>query len=227
MNDPSTIPRPEPDSESLLSHELPIPPTAPPDHGVRREEPEVGVAQIQSCGKTMPTAINTFLSHPITILLLGTALSGILIPSITSNCTDHKLLQEAKLAQAKAILAQNTLVDKQLNTIQTTFECFVKDAQTGSRDYGDAQRELLKDINEQYKHFDEHAWWWYGDLLMQAKLLRLPEGTIKQIKALAEQYGTNLIQSTRAIDPEWNRLRGPEYKGPDHQEVVEATTVRL
>jgi hypothetical protein len=164
--------------------------------------------------------ITALFGHPITILLLGTALSAIVVPFITSDFTDHKLHQEAKLTEAKTILSQNTLVDKQLNTIQTTFESFVKDAQAGG-DYREIQRELLKDIHEQYKQFDENAWWWYGDLLMQAKLLKFPIIAIDEIKALIEQYRADLVESTRAIDPEWDRLRSMEYK-PPYSEVSEA-----
>jgi hypothetical protein len=133
--------------------------------------------------------------HPITVLVLGTILSAIVVPVIMSDFTDHKLLQEAKLTEAKTILSQNTLVDKQLNTIQTMFENFVKDAQTSDWDYREIQKELIIDIHEQYKQFDEHAWWWYGDLLMQAKLLKIPNSAIDQIKPLIKQYEANLIES--------------------------------
>jgi len=149
------------------------------------------------------------------LLLLGTAISAVLIPYISGTISDRKLLQDERSKQALTIIEESGLVDKHLETLQTTCEMFTKDTHGERKEIVEAQRQLKKDLDEQYRTFNEHAWFWHRTLELRSILLKVPDKDRAVMRELLEQYRQNLVDSTKALDPVWASLLSKGYKADD------------
>jgi hypothetical protein len=125
-------------------------------------------------------------------------------------------ISEERQAVAESIARDSMIVDKRLNSMMTTFESFLKDAPSQSDMLAAAQLDLKRAIDEQYRAFDEHAWFWYSGLPSKAARLQLPQKDLKKIYDSAQEYRQNLIDSMRSIDPSWGLLlsRGLILRAP-------------
>ena len=160
------------------------------------------------------------------LLLLGTAISAVLIPYISGTISDRKLLQDERSKQALTILEESSLVDKHLETLQTTCEMFAKDTHGDRREIVEAQRQLKKDLDEQYRTFNEQAWFWHRTLELRSMLLKVSDKDRAIMRELLDQYRQNLVDSTKALDPVWADLLSKAYKADDPQTLQLLTTSR-
>lgn len=141
-----------------------------------------------------------FMGMPFPLLLVGTVLSYLLIPWISSRSTHRSLLKEGRVKQVTEILDQSVLVDKQLNSIHTAFELFEKAAVSEPSQYKTAEGKLDSRFYDLYSEFDRPAWWWDHNLPVEARLLDLPPGSEARIETLHEEYVKNLKDSTHEVD---------------------------
>lgn len=125
-------------------------------------------------------------------------------------------ISDERQAVAESISRDSMMVDKRLNSMMTTFESFLKDAPSQSDALAAAQLDLKRAIDQQYRAFDEHAWFWYSGLSSKAARLRLTAQDQKKIYDCAQKYRQNLIDSMRSIDPAWGLLlsRGLILRAP-------------
>ena len=86
--------------------------------------------------------------HPLTILLIGGVLSYLLVPWIREKSSHKRLLQEQRVDRACDVLKQGLIDDQQLNSIQTAFEIFNKEAESDPKSYKTAQAELKRSFNK-------------------------------------------------------------------------------
>ena len=115
-----------------------------------------------------------FCKHPLVLLLVGSALSYLLIPWITDRSSHKRVLQEERVERAVDILKQGLTDDQKLISMLNLFEMFNKDVEADPKTYKTAQAELKTSFDKQYLDFDQHAWWWGHDLPIQSGLLELP-----------------------------------------------------
>jgi len=169
------------------------------------------------------------LKHPLTILLVGSALSYWLVPWIGEKVSHGHVLQEQRVNQARDVLTQALIDDEQLNMIVTAYGMFDNGAASDPKSYKAAQAELRRNSGELYLGFDRHAWWWGHDLPMLSGLLELPQGNKKTIEDLNSAYANNLVESTHQLD-----LLGRQFLGKDYvpgnaknAEVLNAARSRL
>ena len=163
--------------------------------------------------------IGALLRHPLTVsifaLLIGTALTSIVVPRITY----YRTLQEKRLEKALEILAHDEEVTQRLNAMQTALEIFQKDNSGPAArplDYKEEQKSLRKVMMERYLEFDHVAWWWYKKLRAEAVILKLasPDGAARMDRLIAA-YDANLSQSTEALNSLWTRFLREEYRPDD------------
>ena len=167
--------------------------------------------------------------HPLMLLLLGSALSYRLIPWISEKSSHRQLLQEQRINRACDVLKQGLIDDEQLNSIQTAFEIFNKEAESDPKGYKTAKAELKSSFSKLYFEFDKHGWWWDHDLPVQSKLLELPPGSDKTIEQLHDKYKTNLLDSVQQVDVLRAHFFAKDYKpgDPHNNEVLLATRKAL
>jgi hypothetical protein len=156
-----------------------------------------------------------FMGPPFPLLLVGTVLSYLFIPWISSRSTHRSLLQEERVKQATEILDQSLLVDKQLNSIRTAFELFEKAAVSEPSQYKMAEAQLNSRFYDLYSEFNRHAWWWDHNLPVEARLLDLPPGSEARIGTLHEEYVTNLMDSTHEVELLRGQFLVQRYKPGD------------
>jgi hypothetical protein len=116
------------------------------------------------------------LRHPLGLLILGSALSSLLIPWISSRSTEAKLLQEARLTRALEVGTHNRDFDSKLNGLLTYMEMFHTQnvrMKLKPAELKEAQTAFRNKYTERYLALNETAWWWYGDITREAYLLRL------------------------------------------------------
>src|SRR5271154_4897387 len=167
------------------------------DSNAPEDTPKAGVERSNS--EKDRSQGKTYLSeHPMVLLLLGTAISAVLIPYISGTISDRKLLQDERSKQALTIIEESGLVDKHLETLQTTCEMFTKDTHGERKEIVEAQRQLKKDLDEQYRTFNEHAWFWHRTLELRSILLKVPDKDRAIMRELLDQYRQNLVDSTKA-----------------------------
>jgi hypothetical protein len=188
--------------------------------GLKRSEMEIPVQSGQD-GKWFISA----LKHPLVLLLIGSVLSYLLIPWISEKSSHKRLLQEKRVDRACDVLQQGLIDDLKLNSIQTAFEMFNKEAESDPKSYKTAQAELKNSFNKLYFEFDQHAWWWDHDLPVQSKLLELPSGSKEKIEQLHDVYKKNLLDSVEQLDVLRAHFLAKDYKPrePHNTEVLLAT----
>jgi hypothetical protein len=167
--------------------------------------------------------------HPLMLLLMGSILSYLLIPWISEKSSHKQLLQQERVNKAIDVLKQGLIDDEQLNSIQTAFEIFDKEAESDPESYRNAQEELKKSFTSLYFEFDEHGWWWDHDLPVQSKLLELPQGSAKKIEQLRDAYKQNLMASVQQVDVLRKRFFAKDYAPQDshNAEVLSDTRKAL
>jgi hypothetical protein len=162
---------------------------------------------------------SALLRHPLTVsiaaLLIGTALTSLVVPKITY----YRTLQEKRLEKALEILTHDAEVTQRLNALQTTLEIFQKDNSGPAArlvDYKEEQKTLRRVMMERYIEFDNVAWWWYRKIRAESIILQLtPSGGSQRMDRLIEAYDSNLVQSTEVLNGLWNRFLREEYRPDD------------
>ena len=167
--------------------------------------------------------------HPLTILLIGGVLSYLLVPWISEKSSHKRLLQEQRVDRACDVLKQGLIDDQQLNSIQTAFEIFNKEAESDPKSYKTAQAELKSSFNKMYFEFNQHGWWWGHDLPVQSRLLELPPGSDQTIGKVKDTYKKNLMDSVKQVDVLRAQFLATNYKPRDRHntEVLHATRKAL
>jgi hypothetical protein len=173
------------------------------------------------------------LRHPLTVLLLGTALSSLLIPYFSGRIDNEKLIREARLKKAMEIIGDNTETERNLNKLLTTLEVFHKDNSGPAArltDYKKEQKELRRIMIERYLEFDKQAWWWYSQINVEAKILDIASPQeLERLHQISNEYGENLKTSTAAVDDLWNAFLRETYKpsDPRNAELMKQTRSKL
>jgi hypothetical protein len=163
-----------------------------------------------------------FCKHPLVLLLVGSALSYLLIPWITDSSSHKRVLQEERVERAVDVLKQGLIDDQKLISMVNLFEMFNKEAAADPTTSKTAQAELKVSFDKQYLEFDQHAWWWGHDLPVQSGLLELPPGSKQTIESLNYEYGKNLLDAVKQIDVLRVRFSGKNYApgDPHNAEVL-------
>jgi hypothetical protein len=117
--------------------------------------------------------------------------------------------RQARQAQAEQILRDHSLVEQRLSQLQTMLESFAKDAPSHPVALSTAQANFARALDEQYRQFQQHAWWWYGPLPGKARQLGLSPSEQQQVADSVAAYQKNLVESTQALDPLWGTLLLP------------------
>jgi len=149
--------------------------------------------------------------HPLVLLLVGSALSYLLIPWITDSSSHKRVLQEERVERAVDVLKQGLTDDQKLISMVNLFEMFNKDVEADPKTYKAAQAELKTAFDKQYLEFDQHAWWWGHDLPIQSGLLELPAESKQTIESLNYEYSKNLLAAVKQIDVLRVKFTGKTY----------------
>ena len=160
------------------------------------------------------------LRHPLTIVLVTTAVTSFVVPMLTRNSD----LRQQRLSRALDLFERNMEVNRRLNSLLTTLELFHKDnsgAAARLSDYRQEQRELRKVMMVRYAEFDNVAWWWYGRVSTEAGVLGLTSALESdRVRALAREYEQSLIQSTEVLNNLWTTFLREEYDPSDAGNTV-------
>jgi uncharacterized membrane-anchored protein YhcB (DUF1043 family) len=161
--------------------------------------------------------------HPLMLLVIGSAVSYLLVPLIGERVSHKRVLQEQRVNIACDIQKQALIVDEQLHAMATDYALFSNGAAVDPLTYRDAQAELRRSSRRLYLEFDQHAWYWTYDLPLQSRLLELPPGTESRIIELNRLYSSSLSESTKQLDVMANRFLSKDYdpRNPKNREVWE------
>jgi hypothetical protein len=70
--------------------------------------------------------------------------------------------REARLRIAQDIAEQGTLVETQINNLQTMFSIFLEDTRgMAPAEIRQAQQEMRRQVTEHFLEFERKAWWWF------------------------------------------------------------------
>jgi hypothetical protein len=140
------------------------------------------------------------LDHPLFLLLLGTMLGSVLIPSLSARFNTKRLLSETRHQEALNTIEKGFDVDRRLNSVSTRLASFAKDHQRLHQPIVFSEAILTK-VEDLYVEFEQRAWWWCAEEFAKAKVLRLLSNEqLEQFSSLARQYHDNLLASTVALD---------------------------
>jgi hypothetical protein len=193
----------------------------------------VQIARFKSSLRILLFCFRRFLRHPLAVLLIGTALSTLLIPRFSERIDRAKLVQEGRLKKSMEIIADNKETERNLNRLLTTLEIFHKDNSGPAArlsNYKKEQKELRRIMVDRYLEFDAQAWWWYSNIYVEARILGIasPQELIR-LNQLSDLYGQNLKTSTAVIDDLWNAYLRETYNPSDRRnaELMSLTRNRL
>jgi hypothetical protein len=173
------------------------------------------------------------LRHPLTILLIGTALSSWLIPYFSARLDHEKLIREARLRKATEIIEDNKETERNLNRLLTTLEMFHKDnsgSAARASNYKKEQRELRRIMAERYLEFDRQGWWWYSQIYDEAKILEIVSPhELERLGQISQQYSENIGSSVGAVDGLWSLFLRETYvpSEPKNLELMKQTRSKL
>jgi hypothetical protein len=174
-----------------------------------------------------------FWGHPLTVLLIGTALSTVLIPHFSSQIDHARLIDEARVKKATEILADNADTERNLNELITTLAIFEKDSRGPAARFislDKAQKELRALMERRYLQFNRQAWWWISQMHAEAKILEIAsKQELDTLEQTRNQYNDNLITSTKAIDKVWGAFLREKYNptDPQNEKLVIQTQTEL
>ena len=157
--------------------------------------------------------------HPLTLLILGTAVGSVAIPAINAKSASREQLVQLRTEHARSAMSTANDVDKRLNAILTTFSNYSKDELSQSPDQKrarDALMALRERVYDQYSEFDAGAWWWHWRFQRDAMLLRLvDEDGARQIAAACRDYQQTLMDTVNELGRLWRPLMkgGPVMPG--------------
>ena len=140
------------------------------------------------------------LDHPLFLLLVGSILGSILIPSLSARFNAERLLRETRHQEAITTIEKGYDVDRKLNSVATRLVSFAKDHARLHQPIVFSEAILTK-VEDLYVEFDQRAWWWCSEEFAKAKVLRLLSGEeLKRFSTLADRYHDNLMASTAELD---------------------------
>jgi hypothetical protein len=174
-----------------------------------------------------------FWGHPLTILLIGTVLSVVLVPHFSEQIDHKRLINETRLKKATEILADNADTARNLNRLSTTLGIFQKDSRGPAARFlslEKAQKELRTLMVDRYLEFDRQAWWWPGQIHVEAKILEIAsQQELDRLEQIGSQYNDNLVASVTAIDILWSTFLREKYNpvDPRNEELLNQTQAKL
>ena len=83
---------------------------------------------------------------------------------------------------------------------------------------------------ERYLEFDKQAWWWPGQIHVEAKILEIASRQeLNRLDQIGAQYNDNLIATVTAIDTLWNTFLREKYNptDPRNEELLNQTQAKL
>ena len=157
--------------------------------------------------------------HPLLLLLVGSVLSSLLIPGISSRSSEAQLLQETRLKKALEVGTRNREFDSKLNVLSTLMQTFHNQnvrMKFNSGELKEAQTAFRKQYTDRYLELDEMAWWWYGDIEREAHLLKLTSAEdYKLLDETIKKYNESVATTVEAIGPMWRYLSSSDYSLDD------------
>jgi len=175
--------------------------------------------------------LKEFTTNNLVLLLVGGALTSLVVPYINSK----RLTEETRLKKAMDIVSHKSEFNSQFNSLQTALTTFYYDNRRrlaerpdewNLADFRAEQVRFNKEMNTRYAEFDKQAWWWYGDVLQEAYVLRLtrPEN-FKRLGEVTDAYGRNAGDSVGAISDFWHKVVSPEYDPKVEYEAEKANKI--
>ncbi|MDT7042840.1 hypothetical protein [Candidatus Nitronereus thalassa] len=151
--------------------------------------------------------LKELLGHPLIILLVGTVLSSILIPSWFRESDEAKLRREARLGLAVEVTKHSSEGTQLLNRVVTTLELFCRD-EPDARAIPRTEADLLalrQRLAEEYAEFNLRAWYWYWEVLVRANGLSMTEESQQQLMSLFEHHKTLVSEFGVVLGKVWKR----------------------
>jgi hypothetical protein len=165
------------------------------------------------------SALGETLKHPVFLLLLGSVLTYLVVPVVSSEVNRRQALRDLKLKKASEIGANHTEFNSKFNVLRSVLETF-HDNQVAAKPTREelkaAQKELVKEFNARRFELAEKEWWWYRDLQRETTINNLvPPEKIDEFNSYIKQYHQNIIDSHEALKPLWIELKSPDYVAGD------------
>jgi hypothetical protein len=151
--------------------------------------------------------------------MLGSALTYLVVPVVTSEVNRRQALRELRLKKASEIGANHTEFNSKFNVLRAVLETF-HDNQVAARptreEFKAAQKELVKEFNARRFELAEKEWWWYRDLQRETTINKLvtPE-KVDEFNSYISQYHQNILDAHAAIMDFWEALKSPDYVAGD------------
>ncbi|HKF57007.1 MAG TPA: hypothetical protein VKJ45_16230 [Blastocatellia bacterium] len=169
--------------------------------------------------QTTLSALRETLKHPVFLLMLGSALTYLVVPVVTSEVNRRQALRELRLKKASEIGANHTEFNSKFNVLRAVLETFHDnqvDAKPTREEFKAAQKELVKEFNARRFELAEKEWWWYRDLQRETTINKLvPPEMMDEFNRYIDQYKKNVSDSHDAIKELWTVLKSPEYVAGD------------
>jgi hypothetical protein len=163
--------------------------------------------------------LKEFTSNKLVLLMVGAALTGLVVPYINSK----RLTEEIRLKKALEIANHNLEFNRGFNSLKTALTTFYFDNRRrvearpdewNSADFRAEQVRFNKEMNTQYAEFDKQTWFWYRGVLQEAQILGLiPNNSwnYERFKCVAAAYDKNVGDSVGALGDFWHNIVSPHY----------------
>lgn len=151
--------------------------------------------------------LNKIASHPLILVIIAAILSAWLIPWIHFKSERRRVLFEKRLDKAIDITKNHQEVTARLNALQSALEMFQKDnlvTNLSAARLEEEKNKLRERMNMLYLEFDNKAWFWYWNLIRNAKIVGVfKTGEIEYLKKQMLAYEDNLVKSLEPLRQFW------------------------
>src|SRR5262249_22078710 len=161
------------------------------------------------------------LKHPLILLLLGSVLTYLIWPAVTSKVNHRQAIRDLKLKKASEIGANHIEFNSKFNVLRSVLETFHDNqiaAKPTREEFKAAQKDLDKTFNDRQCGLTEKEWWWYRDIQRETTINKLiPPEAVETLNNSIAQYHQNITDAHKAILPLWQALKAPDYNPGDEE----------
>lgn len=157
------------------------------------------------------SAFGAFLKHPAVLLVITAALSSWAVPRIGSTLNRAAFIRQLSAKEATEVIDNSLEDSRDLNSMEVTLEFFYKNNRhppfRSSAFYRHRQKLALAQMEQEYRQYDRHAWWWPRSVYWKASFLGyLPPDKLQRIQTLSNKYEKNLSDSNTVLNKLWTDL---------------------
>jgi hypothetical protein len=158
--------------------------------------------------------LSDFFKHPLILLIIGSAITSYLLPSILSEVAKKESQRNEKSALAIEFITRNSEMEEDFNSLLVSLELFCK--YPSPENFHAEQARLRITSKELYMKFDRDVWWWHWNLYEKAKMWKfISRSDEPYVEKALHRYTEGWEMATDTLEGFWQTCLDVNYHPGD------------